>query len=646
MTETFQPRPLADFKDYRFFIPDYQRGYRWTAREVTDLLEDVKDFYENKEDETDEYYPLQPLVVKERKLSEPAGKTDERILYTIFGLEGDTGECVYEVIDGQQRLTTIYLLLQCLGRKDLVYTIRYQTRPETAKFLDNAKENLAEYLLKQQVEADDIPTLETVIQERWGKFVQGPGKEVNNIDTFHMFTAYLTIDLWFQRHAELNTDEGFFHTLKDKVKFIWYQDTQKDNAKQVFQNLNSGKTQLTNAELIKGLFVQSLKHEHPQMPELQQKDFAQEWDQIEQQLGDDAFWFFLSNEKDATRYETRIDLLFELKVGPDKEKRDRLRTYRHFGNLPSVDLPTAWEEAKRLFLQLREWYEHPGWYHLIGFILNVGIKSIPQLIDLSKEKTKSEFGETLKEVIREKLASKGKEGQFMYDLEALVYGQTNDQIHHLLLLHNLLTYQASEVGLRFPFQKFKTQKWSLEHIHPQNPKPEELDTIGKFRKWWQGQKAAFEAWTSREEAAKKLEQTCMNSDVEVEDEPLSPEQIEQRDKLLSQVEETFQTHHISNLLLLDRDTNSSLGNQNFAEKRKLILEKEQKGEIPFLPICTRYGFLKYYTHEAASLAEWTAQDQQAYLADLTRKLEPYLPKSAPEKADSGDKTDIITEPQS
>lgn len=45
----------------KFFIPSYQRGYRWTEQQVKDLLNDIKEFIDNG---TNNIYCIQPLVVK------------------------------------------------------------------------------------------------------------------------------------------------------------------------------------------------------------------------------------------------------------------------------------------------------------------------------------------------------------------------------------------------------------------------------------------------------------------------------------------------------------------------------------------------------------------------------------------------------
>ena len=72
----------------RYVIPRYQRAYAWEEKEIEQLIDDICDDNDPKRD-----YYIGSLIVARRK----AG----------YGVE-------YEVIDGQQRLTTIYLLLQCL----------------------------------------------------------------------------------------------------------------------------------------------------------------------------------------------------------------------------------------------------------------------------------------------------------------------------------------------------------------------------------------------------------------------------------------------------------------------------------------------------------------------------------------------------
>ena len=85
-----------------FLVPAYQRGYRWGEEQVNFLLNDI---WEN----GDKDYCLQPIVVKRQ-------------------MDGK-----FELIDGQQRLTTLYLIflymqLKVLQNIDLPFTVEYETR--------------------------------------------------------------------------------------------------------------------------------------------------------------------------------------------------------------------------------------------------------------------------------------------------------------------------------------------------------------------------------------------------------------------------------------------------------------------------------------------------------------------------------------
>ncbi len=109
-------RALGKLKNFHFFVPSYQRGYRWRDQEVGDLLGDIWDFKQNSKGA--KFYCLQPVVVQK---------------------EGDR----YRVIDGQQRLTTIFLITQFLEGKSH-FKIAYQTRPQSVEFLESIDQQNSE----------------------------------------------------------------------------------------------------------------------------------------------------------------------------------------------------------------------------------------------------------------------------------------------------------------------------------------------------------------------------------------------------------------------------------------------------------------------------------------------------------------------
>ena len=109
----FRLKPVAELLDgeHNFHIPSYQRGYRWDKKQVEDLLKDIWDFARDDEKKKTDFYCLQPIVVKEQDNN-------------------------WIVIDGQQRLTTLLLILNFIKNgsrtpfvvNSIMYRICYHTR--------------------------------------------------------------------------------------------------------------------------------------------------------------------------------------------------------------------------------------------------------------------------------------------------------------------------------------------------------------------------------------------------------------------------------------------------------------------------------------------------------------------------------------
>ena len=120
-----------------FFIPDYQRGYRWEPRQAKELLDDILAF--SKKAGEEEIYCIQPLVVcsnidKQKVLEDCKNATTiDEIAQIIKGS--------WRVVDGQQRLTTIFLILSYLGFNGK-YELKSETRQNSQDFLKNIESSL------------------------------------------------------------------------------------------------------------------------------------------------------------------------------------------------------------------------------------------------------------------------------------------------------------------------------------------------------------------------------------------------------------------------------------------------------------------------------------------------------------------------
>lgn len=600
-------KSVAQLLDMKFFIPSYQRGYRWTERQVKDLLEDIYDFSKKEEYRKGEFYCVQPLVVRE--MNEEEKKQNS--------LEGKW----YEVIDGQQRLTTIYLILTFL-KEDKLYQLNYQRGLLIKEFLK-------------------------------GSFYD------EKIDYYYLNKAYSSIVEWFkEREKEKEKIQKVLLTyipsdnkIKDKannIRFIWYESVDEDPIK-VFTRLNIGKISLTNAELIKALFLNRTNFaKEGNAIRLRQQEIAAEWDHIEYRLQNDEFWLFLNAIGDNRP--TRIDFIFDLIcekniLALENEKieaigTDEYKTFRYFYQYfkeKDANIAYCWEVVKKYFQTFQEWYDDVELYHYIGFL--VEYKSISELINKWKEATdKQSFLKYLKEEIKEIVTKYSI--TYQYDLE----GAKKTQCKPILLFHNIQTVINQNTNqkdkyeiatfYKFPFHLYKMENWDVEHIHSSTDNPE--DDVQTQREW------LLNVYLSVGEELQEKIAKCLSK--ESSDNSQDDNDIK---ALFDKIKSSFSTqeewtpeekNRIWNYTLLDSSTNRSYGNAIFPAKRRVIISKDkgQRIAIPqfssrggkwelkepisdissFVPPCTKQVFLKYYSPTIADNNYWTKTDAEAYQNDI------------------------------
>lgn len=555
MDNILELKTISELQVSRFFIPSYQRGYRWREKEVTDLLSDISEFTPKEIDNTDDktWYCLQPIVVKENSQGQ------------------------YEVIDGQQRLTTIYLILHYLNQRyslefrQKLFELEYQTRADLHSFL-------------AELQTDEI--------------------REDNIDYFFISSAYNTIRNWF---AEKNSQGKFdFSNFESKFKFstkvIWYE-SNEDDPISIFTRINIGKIPLTNAELIKALFLNSSNFEKNAQDRvrLRQLEISTEWDRIEHTLQNDMFWYFINQGNVSTN---RIELIFDL-MNTNKDKDDNYSTFRFFNekfrNKNEETIEYNWLEVKSYFQRFQEWFSERELYHKVGFLLFVEGETIDNLITESKSRTKTEFKKYLDSSIKESLRG--------VNLDELQYGD-DKKVRTVLLLYNIQTMLNNEKdNSLFPFDIFKKGKWDIEHIT--SVKDNAPDSRQQKENWL----ADAKEFIGDKALKRKISKYEIDDDFDV----LYEEIIKHFNKELKEDD----INDISNLTLLDSKTNRGYKNAVFPVKRMTIIKREKEGT--FIPLCTKNVFLKYFSEYPPKMSLWTQEDRDNYFDDLKRILDIYLP---------------------
>jgi len=594
--------PISQLLDENFFIPSYQRGYRWKKRQVENLLDDIWNFREESQSESKEvFYCLQPIVVSKRENN-------------------------WEIIDGQQRLITLYIILHYLKEgmgflNKQNYSIRFETRPESKEFLEGLSEN-------DRIRSQD------------------------NIDYSHIYEAFNTVLDWF-KGKDGNTKIHFLTTLLNdddtgkNVKVIWY-DVSDENitdnfAIDIFTRLNIGKIPLTNAELVKALYLQKNNFQENKAS-LKQIQIASEWDAIEKVLQNNTFWFFIYNITNPLKYDNRIEYIFDLMKGKTNDNENYFTFYEFFEDYTlskkqnivktddkkaQADIDGLWLDIKKYFLSFEEWYNNREFYHLIGFLVECG-SDINKLKSESSKKTKIEFKEYLKGKIKTQIYSKNNKKQ----IEELIKGNDDKRLKKLLLLFNIQTILSIEdTDIRFPFDRYKNENWDIEHVRSKTDKlitgdarkPWSLDVLEYFT----GEKGYI-----NEEDIKNQHRAIETLEKEEDKEfsirllkILISEKIDDGEfnKLYNEITLYFgetdtpdNIDSIANLALLDATTNRSYKNAMFPIKRKTIIENDTNGV--FIPICTKNVFLKYYSKKLGEVMYWRKNDADYYLGAIKQML--------------------------
>ena len=646
---TLELKSIAELRDMAFYIPAYQRGYRWTKRQVKDLLKDILEFSEKKGNAG--IYCLQPLVVVKRlsdeesvmkRIHEAKDLSEVRRLLNVLKEQ-------WEVVDGQQRLTTIRLILEVLQQPHF-YDIEYETRKDSVSFLDGIINGFSNF------------------------------NTIENIDYYHIKQAVSCINDWLEGKGI----DRFRNVLLHQVKFIWYE-TQENNPKEVFTRLNIGKISLTNAELIKALLLNksNFSSNDYNKVRLRQQEIAMEWDVIEYTLQSNEFWLFLNEP--GNECPTRIDYIFDMicqkdilecKDEEEMQTGDDLKAFRYFYHYFETQehkeeaIQTIWEKVKEIFQTLQEWFDDKELYHYIGFLICIG-KSVNDIYQKwIGYATKSDFREKyLIEEIKKKVRSTDIENT-VYEIEPTsaqeVKGGIKQNCRPILLLHNLQTIinqnkvlaenkkYKEGIYYKFPFHLYKSEGWDVEHIDSNTEN--QLNDIRSQREWLLN--AYFGLQSEKfKEIKDKIEKFFMEFTGKNYEQSNDSNKQEKRNKLfeelrsnidningnirLSQVEK----NKIWNFALLDSSTNRSYGNAIFPAKRRVIIGKDQgkkflpltidengqiaecqaeNGQSSFIPPCTKSVFLKYYNPASFDANTWNKDDAKAYLDNIKNVLNDFL----------------------
>ncbi len=525
-----------------FLIPSYQRGYRWQGKQVKALLDDLYKKWENIEpipDTEARKYLLQPIVLQKHS--------------------GDDNDWL--VVDGQQRLTTLRILIEVLCEKGFCS------------------------------HGENIWTI---------------GPEDSTIGHEHLSEACReNAHLKIENYPADKLKRISEHLCDIVLIYLCIEPNNESTANDAFERLNAGKIALTDSELIRALYLHEDNEENQYA-----KSIAAEWEQIEAALKDDAFWFMFNDH--AADTPTRIDRLFRIITG--QENKDTPRAAFWSIEAETRDEPSylddVWNRMLNLYWMLRHCFNDIQLYHYVGWLCHrtdLQFKNLYNLYECNRPGFKVNLqkiilgqwrminnvcGQILtvfQNVRHLDLVSEEhdfrKDKSFFYlhpyykedglpssipweqgKPTKTVYDKPRDIVDFLLIYNLELLNQRKGNIARFSFKMFNNQAWDIEHIASHDSQ---------------------------------------------DDDPMNNDMIEQRDK-----------NRLPNLALLDASINRQYQNKPFREKRKYILGmvKNDDGTLieAFMPPGTLDVFSKNYTEEVKDMEYWYRTDFDAYNARMIR----------------------------
>lgn len=530
-------------------IPPYQRGYKWEPHDVERLLDDIKEF--NPGDNTDKFYCLQNITIVE--------KNDN-----------------FNVVDGQQRLTTLAVILSFLGQYSLIKDkLIYSIRKETEEFLE-----------KYIFQPSDITAYTD-----WDDFLKKEDNDYDYQDIYYLFQAYQTVAKWFEKNG--NIKEVIQERLLDHVKVIVNLVSNIDE-QELFENLNGKRVPLDGADLVRALIITRIARQEIPITEDDVKYnvlINERRTRIGITLDDIGRWWTDANHQTWFGFFTRkvkSDTNETINFDEQQHQINYLyKLYAQVYNEGTVSVSFYEKEvAKDGFLQqlldfqrmMQNWYNEPVLYHLIPYAyLHAGMK-LKDIYETWIDSSRKEFIEKLKDKIRSSSAIEallGTRGE--QTPTANQDDWFNDNLAAICILLDIIHCLSSQAEMRLPAKYFQwvRQEEDREHIFPQTPIADKVKDPEK-------QTEVLKIYVDLINKLLKdnhREEECIDKDKLVSSTKWHDvEWRQQTEKLVNDhLSKLIPINNLGNMCLLNSSVNRGYGNDFFLEKRIDIMRKSQEG---------------------------------------------------------------------
>lgn len=590
----------SQLKQIYYNIPDYQRGYEWGENNVRLLLEDLKKFL-------DKFY-----------ISDTDKFLDDKLFYClqhITIISKDNGE-YYNVVDGQQRLTTIAIILAYFGKADLLKgKLKYSSREDTGEFLNN------EIFTRKYWEQNDKE------------------EDVKHKDEFYIRAAANMVQTWDKEQTwNSNQRKRYIEILLNRTKLIV--NVVSGNEEMIFANINGAKAELDGADLLRAV---QITHSSKEKYEITHSDNSNEVNEYRVKMGmlldeinnwcgqKDVRTFlgrFLKDDSfDKSGFNEKlypINYLYRMmyEMHPDNNMPFEFRFFEYGldikGNGVGDDNWEMYIELKRIYGFVRDWYESDEIYHYLSYLFSnfkskVNFVAIYKTWENSKGKLSfiTELKKEISKYILEIYSSDGENNEepakekLKNDLANLSFSWYHNKESLVKILILLDVIYSCKSKYRLPINYFVSKGEDIEHIGCQTPNEEDLNNREKWLEY-----------------IKKLNDYKFDIDKGRLDEwweKLLKEQEVIDDVTSNIIDElnSYGLNSIGNLVLLHSSQNRSYRNASFNTKKSIIIEDYYNNKYSIRPYT-----LKAFSSNHTSM--WTLEDIKKSTETLAHDIIDFL----------------------
>ncbi len=562
-------------KDKLYYqIPIYQRPYQWTEENCEKLLDDL--FFNYEDDRESDYFCGSLVLVK----SDPNSKTE-----------------TYDIVDGQQRLSTFILLAKVLAT---LYSERLDpTKSKSQEYLQESWSDRHEHKGKKKKKRLDFDLVGSSAKKDFQDALDffddldaSKGKDSKSNGSSKSKNNYLKNAICLKDYLEkkeIEDIDDFINWLYCNVVFITITCPDADKALRIFNVLNARGLALNATDIFKGELLKKLTEEK------EQEELATRWEDLYQKCLDNGF----AMETLFSQYLVYLD-----PVTSRKKMDKRLNT--QFDKLQKSPLEYL-DGVEDFYNAYVEVLEMPDRYaHLLSYKEDNYWRVIlcTSLLHRYSDQDIKALKELLVKFYYQHWVARTKQSQIEQTCCNMIKALKEKKS-----MEHILSIARTNLALYSVMQHFK-ENLGDSHVYEKQPtKNPYLKPI----------LILVEYFMSDDPRPKRIEKNDFHVEHIL---PQNPDLSSQWAKDFSEEERGLYTHSLANLTLLGGNKNSQASNLDFKDKKKIYMGEEIKlnKKKPF-KVMTCYKMTIDIAHH---YTEWTPKSLEKRKEELIGIIESVL----------------------